>query len=230
MSQINHLRKASLSRPLKVDHQLATIVPFILPKYKLGRRLCLFLPSLALKITPSPPSPFPLQISDPTSDSPLHPPAMSSISDKLEESISDFFSQAGACTTRTECDAFANRTFGGPVKPVPHQGLFSYTVAAANDSAIVQFRDAGSPLDTQMLATIQDSHPDLVAGCSFHGTIGSSPALLVYAMNMVLGDNYLNISLSLLDEDLDHQLATVHSLARFVHLCIAPQIRKLKMI
>ncbi|KAI1774177.1 hypothetical protein F4818DRAFT_419144 [Hypoxylon cercidicola] len=132
---------------------------------------------------------------------------------RLEESISDFFSKAGACTTRIQCDAFANKTFGGPVEPVPFQGVYSYTVAAANGSVIVQFRELDSPLDTQMLVTIQNIHPDFVASCSFHGTIGLSPALLIYAMNMLPGDNYFK--LSLLNQDLDHRLATVRSLARF---------------
>jgi len=143
---------------------------------------------------------------------------MSSVDSKLEESISDFFSKAGACTTKSQCDAFASKTFGGPVKPVPLQGLYSYTVAVANDTVIVQFREPDSPLDTQMLATVRNIHPDFVAGCSFHGTIGSSPALLIYSMNMLPGDNYFNISLSMLDDDLDHQLATVRSLARFVNI------------
>ena len=143
---------------------------------------------------------------------------MSSLDNKLEESVSEFFSKAGACTTRSQCDAFASKTFGGPVKPVRLQGAYSYTVAAANDTVIVQFREPHSPLDTQMLATAQNVHPDFVAGCSFHGTIGSSPALLIYAMNMLAGDNYFTISLSMLDEDLDHQLATVRSLARFIKL------------
>ncbi|KAL2023370.1 hypothetical protein VTK56DRAFT_2727 [Thermocarpiscus australiensis] len=140
---------------------------------------------------------------------------MTSVDDKLEESISDFFSKAGACTTRSQCDAFANKTFGGPVKPVPVQGVCSYTVAAANDTVIVQFREPDSPLDTQMLATAQTIHPGFVAGCSFHGTIGSSPAPLIYLMSMLLGDSYFNISLFMLGDKLDHQLATVRSLARF---------------
>ncbi|KAK3304086.1 uncharacterized protein B0T15DRAFT_229428 [Chaetomium strumarium] len=140
---------------------------------------------------------------------------MTSVDGKLEESISDFFSKAGACTTRSQCDAFANATFGGPVKPIPVQGVYSYTVAAANDTVIVQFREPDSPLDTQMLATVQTIHPGFVAGCSYRGTIGSSPALLIYSMDMLAGDSYFNISFSMLGDELDHQLATVHSLARF---------------
>jgi hypothetical protein len=132
----------------------------------------------------------------------------------LEESVSDFFSNAGACTSRTECDAFASKTFGKPVKPVTVQGVCSYTVT--NDTAIVQFREPDSPLDMQMLAAVQALHPNVVASHQFHGTIGESPALLIYSMNILPGDNYFDISLSLLDDDSDHRLATVHSLATFV--------------
>lgn len=147
-------------------------------------------------------------------------PIMSSLENKLDESISDFFSKAGACTTRIQCDALAGQTFGGPIKPVSLQGLYSYTVAAANDTVIVQFREPDSPLDTEILAMVRSAHPEFVAGCSFHGTIGSPPALLVYAMDKLPGDNYYTISLSMPDDGLDHQLATVRSLARFVHfLC-----------
>ncbi|PGH11754.1 hypothetical protein AJ80_07015 [Polytolypa hystricis UAMH7299] len=119
---------------------------------------------------------------------------MSSVDNRLEESISNFSSKAGVCTTRSQCDAFASKTFGGPVKP---------------------FRDPDSPLDKELLAIVKNTHPDFVASCSFHGTIGSSPALLIYSMNMLPGDNYFNISLSMLDADLERQLATVRSLARF---------------
>ena len=59
-----------------------------------------------------------------------------------------------------------------------------------------------------------------MTGCSFHGTIGLSPALLIYAMDILLGDNYFNIFFSMLDDDLDHQLATVRSIARFVNISL----------
>lgn len=136
-----------------------------------------------------------------------------SSSSGLEESISDFFSKAAACTSRRQCDAFANKIFGKPVTPVPVQGTCSYTVT--NGTAIIQFREPESPLDMQMLATVQAVHPGLVANHSFHGTIGESPALHVYSMNILPGDNYFDLSLSLMDDDLDHRLVTVRSLARF---------------
>ncbi|KAK3291611.1 uncharacterized protein B0H64DRAFT_366987 [Chaetomium fimeti] len=137
---------------------------------------------------------------------------MSSFSD-LEKSISDFFSKAGAGTSRGQCDAFANRTFGGPVAPVSVQGSCSYTVT--NGTTIIQFREPESPLDIQILPAVQAVHPGIVANHSFHGTIGESPALHVYSMDVLPGDNYFDISLSLMDHDLDHRLATVHGLARF---------------
>lgn len=102
------------------------------------------------------------------------------------------------------------------MRPVPLQGVCSYTVAAANDTVIVQFRESDSPLDVQMITAIQKAHPDFVAGCTSHGTIGSSPALRIYSMNKLPGDNYSDISLSISDEDLNFQLATVKGLARCV--------------
>ncbi|KAK4142406.1 uncharacterized protein C8A04DRAFT_38353 [Dichotomopilus funicola] len=117
----------------------------------------------------------------------------------LEESISDFFSKAGACTSRIQCDEFANKTFGGSITSVPVQG----------------FREPESPLNMTILASVQAVHPDFVANHSFHGTIGESPALYVYSMNMLPGDNYFDLSLSLEDDDVEHRLETVRSLARF---------------
>jgi hypothetical protein len=152
---------------------------------------------------------------------------MPSVNSKLEESICDFFSKTGASTTRTQCDEFTRTTFGGPVEPVAAQGVCSYTVAAANNTIIVQFREPDSPLDTEMLETVQTVYQDFVTPCRFHGTIGSAPALLIYSMDMLPGDNYSNISLSLSDDDLTHQLATVRSLARFVAVdCFSPHIKR----
>ncbi|KAK3946649.1 hypothetical protein QBC32DRAFT_191990, partial [Pseudoneurospora amorphoporcata] len=85
---------------------------------------------------------------------------MSSSSD-LEESISDFFSKAGSCTSRSQCDAFANKIFGGPITPVPVQDTCSYTVT--NGTTIIQFREPESPLDIQILTAVQAVHPGIVA-------------------------------------------------------------------
>ena len=140
---------------------------------------------------------------------------MSSFSD-LSEFIAHFFSKAGACTSRSQCDAFANKTFGGPITPVPVQGTCSYTVT--NATTIIQFREPESPLDVRVLASVQAAHPGIVANHSFHGMIGESPALHIYSMNILPGANYFDRSLSLMDDDLDHRLTTVRSLARFVNI------------
>lgn len=136
---------------------------------------------------------------------------MSSVDNRVK---SPLFSQAG--TTRSQCDEFAERTFGGPIEPVSMQGVYSYTVVAANAAVIVQFRENSSPLDISLLETVRNAHPDFVASCRFHGTIGSSSPLRIYSMDKLQGDNYLNISLSMPDDSMD-RLTTVRSLARFAH-------------
>jgi hypothetical protein len=143
-----------------------------------------------------------------------------SSTNNFDESISDFFLKAGACTSQSQCDAFANKTFGGPITPVPVQGTCSYTVT--NGTTIIQFREPESPLDIQTLAAVRAVHPGFVANHYFHGMIGESPALHVYSMNILPGDNYFDLSLSLLDDDLDHRLATVRSLARFGNFRFVP--------
>ncbi|ATY58498.1 repressible alkaline phosphatase precursor [Cordyceps militaris] len=137
------------------------------------------------------------------------------LADRAENVVAHFFSNAGACATRSQCNEFASNTFGGPTKPVPMQGLFSYSVITANDSVIVQFRDPASPLDVGMVNAAHRIHSEVVAGCSYLGTLGTSPGLPIYSMKMLPGDNYLSISLSESSEDLAFQLATIRSLARF---------------
>lgn len=140
------------------------------------------------------------------------------LADRGEDLVAHFFSNAGACATRSQCNEFASKTFGGPTKPVQMQGLFSYSVIAANDAVIVQFRDPASPLDVTMVNAAHRIHSEVVAGCSYHGTLGTSPGLLIYSMKMLPGDNYLSIALSASFDDLAFQLSTVRSLARYVHL------------
>lgn len=141
--------------------------------------------------------------------------ANTGLADRGENLVAHFFSNAGACATRSQCNEFASNTFGGPTKPVPMQGLFSYSVITANDSVIVQFRDPASPLDVGMVNAAHRIHSEVVAGCSYLGTLGTSPGLPIYSMKMLPGDNYLSISLSESSEDLAFQLATIRSLARF---------------
>ncbi|KAK3903129.1 Mus38-like protein [Staphylotrichum tortipilum] len=136
----------------------------------------------------------------------------------LDERISSFFTQAGACTSKTECDTYAATIFGGPSPPVPDQGAWSYTVTAGPDNnTIVQFRELDSPLDVETLAAAHSIHPDLVARCVSHGTIGSPPGLLVYSMPKLPGETYLRISATLRDDDFTHRFTTVLGLAECVH-------------
>ncbi len=143
----------------------------------------------------------------------------------LDERISNFFAQAGACTSQTECDTLASTTFGGPVTPVADQGAWSYTVTAGLDNnTIVQFREPDSPLDVETIATAHSIHSDLVVACVYHGTIGSPSGLLVYSMPKLPGDTYFSISATLRDDDFNHRLTTVLGLAECVldHLPLSP--------
>ncbi|KAL7948639.1 hypothetical protein V8C42DRAFT_363113 [Trichoderma barbatum] len=82
--------------------------------------------------------------------------------ESLDDSLTCFFSDVGACTTRSQCDAFAIETFGGPIIPTTPQGLSSYSVSAANGTVLVQFKDAASPINTELLDTVQTIHADVV--------------------------------------------------------------------
>lgn len=66
--------------------------------------------------------------------------------------------------------------------------MASYTVTVG--SRVVQFREKGNTLNGAMLALAKKAHPDVVAGCDFHGLIGGpedEKALSVYSMPNLLG-------------------------------------------
>lgn len=140
----------------------------------------------------------------------------------LNKSIAAFFSSSGASATREQCDEFARREFGGEVRPVPLQGMASYTVTAGPNK-VVQFREQSNSLNEGMIALARAAHPDVVASCTFHGLIGGSPSdpkekantLAIYSIGNLPGNNYIYIRGSLA-ESLPLQIATVKSLARFV--------------
>lgn len=137
----------------------------------------------------------------------------------LDRSIAAFFSSSGTSATREKCDEFARREFGGGVHPVPLQGMASYTVTAGPNK-VVQFREQSNTLDEGTVALARAVHPEVVASCTFHGLIGGpeakSSALAIYSMDNHPGNNYVYVRGSLA-ESLPLQLATVESLARFVH-------------
>ncbi|KAK1768717.1 hypothetical protein QBC33DRAFT_577188 [Phialemonium atrogriseum] len=137
----------------------------------------------------------------------------------LDRSIAAFFSSSGTSATREQCDEFARRKWGGgPVHPVPLQGMASYTVRAGSNK-VVQFREQSNSLNEGMVALARAAHPDVVASCTFHGLIGGSPsdpqakanALAIYSITNLLGNNYMYIRSSLA-ESLPLQQATVKSL------------------
>lgn len=108
----------------------------------------------------------------------------------ISNMISQFF--AGKSATREECDDYATRMFGGPVKVVEPQGRFSYTVTAGNDTLIIQFRERGNPLNTtNLLDLLLRTHGDLVAPYSLLGGMGgmTTNGLDVYKMNKLPGVN-----------------------------------------
>ncbi|KAI1169846.1 hypothetical protein F4777DRAFT_584509 [Nemania sp. FL0916] len=139
----------------------------------------------------------------------------------LNRSIAAFFSRAGTSATREQCDDFARSRFGGPIHPVPLQGMASYTVTAGTHK-IVQFREQSNSLDEGTLTLARAAHPDVVASCTFHGLIGESPAdpkakenaLAMYSMGKLQGNNYIYIRDSLA-ESFTLQRTTVKSLASF---------------
>ncbi|KAL5355194.1 hypothetical protein BJX96DRAFT_170438 [Aspergillus floccosus] len=112
----------------------------------------------------------------------------------LEDTINEFFS--GCTVTRDECDQKAVQLTGEPVRPVPIQGSFSYTVAG--EKLLVQFRVSHSLIDTERLALARKIHGDVVPTCVAKETFGASPALTVYVMDKVPGITYIEASMAAL--------------------------------
>ncbi len=132
----------------------------------------------------------------------------------LDDDIATFFS--GKSATRQQCDQFASKLFGDPIEPVAVQGVCSYTVVAGGHK-IIQFREETSLLDMEVLAFAQEVHGEFVAGCRELGWIGQAETsrLAIYEMDRLPGDNYILARSSFMGM-VHLQLATVHSLARFV--------------
>lgn len=141
---------------------------------------------------------------------------MSYVVYNLDNAINSFFSDAGASSSRAECDKIARQRCGGRIRPVDIQGSNSYTVIAGpNDNKIIQFREQTALLDMKTLALAKDIHGDLVPGCSEVGRIGnpSSLQLVMYEMERLSGENCVIARLSLTYEKL---LNIVYSLVKFV--------------
>lgn len=145
-----------------------------------------------------------------------------------DAAIAAFFTESGTTVTREYCDEFARQNFGGPVVPVPLQGVFSYTLTAG-PGKIVQFRIQSSQLDMETMALAGRVHSAVVADCAFHGLVGRPKSdgseedagvpLAVYSMNELPGRNFVYVRGCLAD-DLPRHHNNVKSLARCVCHCL----------
>ncbi|KAK5629545.1 hypothetical protein RRF57_005260 [Xylaria bambusicola] len=109
----------------------------------------------------------------------------------LDSAISSFFEENNT-VTRQQCDDFALSKVGGQANPVPIQGSYSYTITAGtNESKIFQFRTHDSDIDMSVIDLAKTIHPQLVADCKYHGTIGQSRPLHIYEMNKLPGTAYI---------------------------------------
>ncbi|UNI24493.1 hypothetical protein JDV02_010233 [Purpureocillium takamizusanense] len=136
----------------------------------------------------------------------------------LDNAISSFF-ESNKSVTRQQCEDFTLSHAGGRVNPVPIQGAFSYTLTAGpDDSKLFQFRTEDSSFDTDILNLAKKVHPQFVASCKYHGTIGNLQPLHIYEMEKLPGTPYFmarDISLVQPADSILRQRNTVKDLARF---------------
>ncbi|RSL89480.1 hypothetical protein CEP52_014882, partial [Fusarium oligoseptatum] len=109
----------------------------------------------------------------------------------LSNAISSFF-ESNTTVTRQQCDSFTLSCAGGRVNPVQIQGAFSYTLTAGtNGSKLFQFRVQESGFDIGIMSLAKTVHPQFVASCKYHGTIGQSRPLHIYEMDNLPGTTYI---------------------------------------
>ncbi|GJC90278.1 hypothetical protein ColLi_13116 [Colletotrichum liriopes] len=140
----------------------------------------------------------------------------------LDNAISAFF-ETNTSATREQCDEFTLSRAGGQVDPVQIQGTFSYTVTAGtNKSKIFQFRIQDFSIDMEIMKLAKTVHPQLVAGCKYHGTIGGSRPIHIYEMDNLPGTAYImarNISVPQPADAVSRHRSTVKDLASHGDLC-----------
>ncbi|KND86779.1 hypothetical protein TOPH_08589 [Tolypocladium ophioglossoides CBS 100239] len=107
----------------------------------------------------------------------------------LNGEISSFF-ESNTTVTRQQCDNFALSRATGQVNPAQIQGVWSYTLIAGN-SKVFQFRAQSSRLDMDIMSLAKAIHPQFVAGCKYHGTIGQSRPLHIYEIDNLPGATYV---------------------------------------
>ncbi|KAK4194848.1 hypothetical protein QBC40DRAFT_343881 [Triangularia verruculosa] len=142
---------------------------------------------------------------------------MSFVVYNLDSTVSSFFAEAGASSSRSQCDEFVRQRHGGQIQPATIQGSNSYTVIAgpAGDK-VVQFREQSALLDVAMLKLAKEIHGDVVPSGSDLGwvgdtSLGRSP-LAVYEMYKLPGETFVTTRLSL---EAHQRLNTVRDLASF---------------
>lgn len=142
----------------------------------------------------------------------------------LNSAITSFF-KSNTTATRQQCDNFALSRMSGPINPVQIQGTFSYTVTAgSNESKLFQFREQDSDLDMDMMDLAKAVHPQFVARCKYHGTIGPPRPLPIYEMDQIPGTSYImarHTSTVQPPDALFRQRNTVKDLARYVETLLA---------
>ena len=74
---------------------------------------------------------------------------------------------------------------------MPIQGLWSYTVASLSTDLLVQFRKETAALDMELVRRARGIYGAFVADCTYHGPVGQSPSLLVYVMEKLPGEPYI---------------------------------------
>ncbi|KAK3323210.1 hypothetical protein B0T19DRAFT_442706 [Cercophora scortea] len=109
----------------------------------------------------------------------------------LDNAIDTFFSEY-TTVSRQQCDAFVKfRVGGGQVQAVQIQGYFSYTVVAAENNKIFQFRVHDSQLDMAIVTQAKLVHPQFVPSCIYLGAMGESRPVHIYEMDNVQGTTYI---------------------------------------
>jgi len=139
----------------------------------------------------------------------------------IDSAISSFFASS-TTATRQQCDALASSLAGSPVSLVQIQGTFSYTLTAGtNNARVFQFRVQESSLDMETISLARTTHPPVVAGCKYHGTIGQPRPLHIYEMDNLPGTPYIvgrDISAAQPPDAVLRQRNTVKDLARYARV------------
>lgn len=137
----------------------------------------------------------------------------------LDNMISSFF-ESNKPVTGQQCEDFALSRAGDRVNPVQIQGTFSYTLTAGpNGSKLFQFRTQNSSFDRDIMNLAKKVHPQFVASCKYHGTIGNSRPLHVYETDKLPGTPYIvarDVSSVQPPDSIFRQHHTVKDLARCV--------------